>query len=724
MGGRNLIAELQGGTPSPSAGRNLIAEMEGKTAPEAQSSAGFPLDTRTNPVTRGGARALKNVGTGIIDIAADYFPEETASAFGTTPDKLKSAIEAQAQGIRTENQAVSNDPGGSAWLESIGGVLGGAASLPLPSVGGSLLLNGALGGGATAALEPTVGEESRIDNAGKGAAAGAVASKVMGTFLNPVANKLSKEEAANASKLMSEGVNLTPAQRTGSAALGKMEAGFNDLPFTAGKQRDITEGQMQQFTQAVLKRAGINAEKATPDVLEAASKEIGDTFKRLSQANGVKIDAPLLRDIGAVRKDVVRRLGKDDSKTVLSYLDDIMLQRKTGKPIAGDVYQNTRSKLTKLAKAKTNTDPLIAGAYRDVRNALDAAAERSLPANAKGAWADVRDRYAVYKTIDKAMTTTGDNAVSGYISPTSLLNAVKVGNTGYARGYGQLNDIARAGKDIVASKVPDSGTAGRQMVQNLLTGGAFLGAGAAAGGIPAAVGALALPKAIQLGYNTKPVQNYLVNGITKNNGIPAIAARAAGSGATDNNPQQPPAVTLGNEPINNQGYYEEIAPQSNTFEYDAASLGNDFTQQEEGFRDRTYADTKGNPTIGYGFNFNSGIAQNVWKQAGIQTSYKQAKYGKAAITPDEAIALYRTSKKIAEDDARAYYPDFDRLNPRQQTALTDMSYQMGLPTLQGFSGLKKAIKTGNVNAIISSIRKSDIAPERGERIIQLLIAEK
>lgn len=570
-----MNAELPAGfkVVTKGGGAELPAGFKIITPKPSKKPSGFILDTRSNPVTRGGARALKTVGTGLIDIAADYFPEETASAFGTTPDKLKAAIESQAQGIRTENQAVSNDPSGSAWLESIGGILGGAASLPLPSVGSSLLLNGALGGGATAALEPTVGEESRVDNAGKGAAAGAVASKVMGTLLNPITNKLSKEEAANASKLMGEGVNLTPSQRTGSAVLGKMEAGFNDLPFTAGKQRDITEGQMQQFTQAVLKRAGINAEKATPDVLEAASKEIGDTFKQLSQANGVKIDAPLLRDIRAVRKDVVRRLGKDDSKTVLSYLDDIMLQRKTGKPIAGDVYQNTRSKLTKLAKAKTNTDPLIAGAYRDVRNALDAAAERSLPANAKGAWADVRDRYAVYKTIDKAMTTTGDNAVSGYISPTSLLNAVKVGNTGYARGYGQLNDIARAGKDIVASKVPDSGTAGRQMVQNLLTGSAFLGAGAAAGGIPAAVGALALPKAIQLGYNAKPVQNYLVNGITKNTGLPAIAARAAGSGATDNNPQQPPAVTLGNEPIDENGYYEQITPQSNTFKSPDMPLG-------------------------------------------------------------------------------------------------------------------------------------------------------
>ena len=191
-------------------------------------------------------------------------------------------------------------------------------------------------------------------------------------------------------------------------------------------------------------------------------------------------------------------------------------------------------------------------------------------------------------------------------------------------------------------------------------------------------------------------------------------AGVAGAYSTDSN-ASPPPLTL------------EITPQSNTFQYDGAPLGNDFTQQEEGFRDRTYLDSTNNPTIGYGFNFNSGIAPRVWKEAGIQTSYKQAKYGKAAITPDEAIALYRTSKKIAADDARSYYPDFDRLNPRQQTALTDVSYQMGLPTLQQFSGLKKAIKTGNVNAIISSIRKSKYytqTPERADRVIQLLIAEK
>lgn len=150
-----------------------------------------------------------------------------------------------------------------------------------------------------------------------------------------------------------------------------------------------------------------------------------------------------------------------------------------------------------------------------------------------------------------------------------------------------------------------------------------------------------------------------------------------------------------------------------------------FTQQNEGLRTSTYTDTEGNPTVGYGFNFNSGIAPKAWKQSGLARYKNMAKVkrGEESITPQEAQALYQTSISIAAKDAMAYYPDFERLSQSQQEALLDMSYQMGGNSLNEFKGLKNALKKQDKNAIVKSIINSKYyqqTPERAKSIATML----
>ncbi len=151
-----------------------------------------------------------------------------------------------------------------------------------------------------------------------------------------------------------------------------------------------------------------------------------------------------------------------------------------------------------------------------------------------------------------------------------------------------------------------------------------------------------------------------------------------------------------------------------------------FTQQNEGVRLSTYTDTQGNPTVGYGFNFNSGIAPKVWKMAGISKRYNAVKAGRETITPQEAQALYQTSQAIAMKDAKSYFPDFDKLNQGQQIALMDMSYQFGLPKLKEMKSLRSALQRGDKNAIVNAIRNSEYGRKyetRAQKVAQLLIGE-
>jgi GH24 family phage-related lysozyme (muramidase) len=189
------------------------------------------------------------------------------------------------------------------------------------------------------------------------------------------------------------------------------------------------------------------------------------------------------------------------------------------------------------------------------------------------------------------------------------------------------------------------------------------------------------------------------------------------------NPKQQPSVTIGNEPIDENGYYEQITPQSNTFTSPNSSF-NTPTQREEGLRTSVYQDTTGNATIGYGFNLDSPSASKVWKTAKMPVNFNQAKRGEVDITAEEAQRLYDTSEQIATADARAFYPQFDELSKTQKEALVDMSYQLGLPRLKEFKGLRKALIQGNKAGIMKSLIESELhkqTPERNNRRISMLM---
>jgi hypothetical protein len=120
--------------------------------------------------------------------------------------------------------------------------------------------------------------------------------------------------------------------------------------------------------------------------------------------------------------------------------------------------------------------------------------------------------------IDEAMASTTSGAIGGDIPPTALLQAVKrqAGTKGYTTGGGDLNDLARVGAAFVREQIPNSGTAQRTMMQNLLTGGALTGGGAAAMVDPVSTAATAglavgLPKLAQALYNSKVGGKYLMN---------------------------------------------------------------------------------------------------------------------------------------------------------------------------------------------------------------------
>jgi len=109
--------------------------------------------------------------------------------------------------------------------------------------------------------------------------------------------------------------------------------------------------------------------------------------------------------------------------------------------------------------------------------------------------------------VQEAYNRGGAQAAAGNISPVALRQTVKRGATN------ELETLARAGY-VFLRELPQSGTAPRQNVYNILTGAAG-GAGLISGGLPglaAGLGAtVAGPYAANVAYNNPLVRRYLEN---------------------------------------------------------------------------------------------------------------------------------------------------------------------------------------------------------------------
>lgn len=323
----------------------------------------------------------------------------------------------------------------------------------------------------------------------------------------PVRTSLNPEQARLAEVAAQEGIALTPAQQTGSRPLQTLESVFGTMPLTSGPQKLIKEGQNRAFNKAVLSRAGIEADQATPEVLDGAARKLGAQFEDLAAKTTVAFDDDFLKSLNQVSTRYANKLPTNVKPIVDSYVEDLA-QFVDGMP--GAVYQQARSDLTKQAKATVNSDPMLSNTLRGIRDALDDAAERSLPSEIRQQWQDVRRQYGNLKTIEKAMSNTTAGAAAGDISPTQLSQAVKQGGN-YARGQGDLNDLSRVGTAFIRDNVPNSGTPERALMANLLSGGLAGGVGVGINPL-AGIATLLGPKAAQMAYNTGPVQNWLTKG--------------------------------------------------------------------------------------------------------------------------------------------------------------------------------------------------------------------
>jgi hypothetical protein len=463
---------------------------------------------------KSGARQFGQAIYAPINDAVDFGPSEPQSTLERGAYGAGRGV-ANAASFMLPGAAVSKFAQAGTLPSRVGGVM---ASQPVAQA-----VAGGVAGG--------VGEATGSDMAGL--AAGLALPSVTGLArglgrkaVTPFPSQLSQNEQRLAAEAQSMGMDLTPGQLTGSPGLRTMESMFAQLPFTAKSQGAKYAGQRTSFNRAVLEKAGISADDASPEVMDKAFRSIGKEFDDLAARTTVNVDQQLFDDVAGISQDYGRRLPTDVAPVFKSYVDDLaVMHRELGNApqVAGSEYQKISSEIKRKARQSASR-PELQDALNRLAGTLDSALERSSGSEMRRAWADVRNRYRNMLTIDEAMGAgTSGSRSAGDIPFTGLRTSVKgMDKRGYARGRGDLNKLSRVGDFLGSAIPPDSGTPRRQMMQNLLTFGAG-GGGAgflAAGGDPviAAIVAGAAaggPKAAQLAYNTPALQAYLKNQMIK-----------------------------------------------------------------------------------------------------------------------------------------------------------------------------------------------------------------
>lgn len=552
---------------------------------------------------------------------------------------------------------------GSGVVGVIGEALGNPLTLPTAALsGGASLLRmagaGAAQGAASGALDPTQKGESRLENTAIGGAIGGIAApatKVVGdTISDAVSPYFGKFIRSNSSVPMGR---VKPEIMPFEDIQAMASKSYDDAAKAGGVIRP------DAVNKIIAKAQGIGAKSQGAQRFQGGQKDAVDTVVAKMQN---------LQNRGMTLRDVQE-------------IDDILQDSISKEFVAGSGLTNEGRKISQI---------------RDMfHNAHSELQPRDFIGGNAGfrAWRE-GDRLFAASSNAKQVEGIINNAMSADNPAMALKTGFRtlLRNKRNLRGFSQ-DEIKFIKHASNTGEITDLlRTVGSRLNPIIATSTGGADAGLAAYGVSKISREMAntaqgrradkVLQAITSRATGSPMPSLRV-GTTPLGAAGGAAATGAGvSGVTQypepyqQAPQPQPAPTL--EPLD---FPQQQKPQSSLTP----------TQQNEGFRGTVYNDMMGNPTIGYGFNLNSGIAPKVWEQAGFDPkALPLVKAGKLSISEQHGEALYRAAEKIATDDARKYVSNFNELSEPRKAALIDLSYQLGYPRLAKFETVKKHIENG------------------------------
>lgn len=356
--------------------------------------------------------------------------------------------------------------------------LGVAASL------GKRAASGAIIGGGLGSLQPvtdtdTPYAEQKAFQTGLGVLGGAAAPAV-GAALGKV---FSPTVSADVRSLLDRGIRLTPGQILGGS-WRSLEDKLASYPvagsFISGAQARSVDDFNRVLSNEVLSPIGMALPKIVKtgrDAVAYAGKQISNIYNTVLPKMTGELDAPLMMKFSDVI-DRAKSLGASDD--ALNRLERIIEGQFTKRSSTSSGYfdgstlkliQSDLSDLGRKFSSSANADDQLVGDA--VHEMTDAFNDMLLQRNPQ--YADILSganaAWAKFSRLRAAAGRVG--AKGGNVTPAQFAGAVRAGDASaqkgaYARGTALMQDLSDAALDVLPSKYPDSGTAGRLSLLGLL----------------------------------------------------------------------------------------------------------------------------------------------------------------------------------------------------------------------------------------------------------------
>ena len=464
------------------------------------------------------ANLARSVAQGLYFGFGDELVAGAGALLGGDYDKILQSEREQIGGFQQKypKSALGTEVGGAvlpnvaSWLASpfTGGTSGVATTTattarlaPLISKilgGAGTAQRGAVVGGTQGALYGAGTATGGLMDRGQGAVGGSIIGAPLGAVGNKVINALSPSSFGNITQRISDlgllkgkGMDLTLGQLTGKAGTF-FENAFESIPVLGSLPRGARSRQFEQFNRMAFNDAltpiGQKLDDATQmggdalkDVLNKISKQYDDVLEGVTlDANSTQmltnnIDEILLNSIGAKIDDPLFDKAENEiNKFLLKYNETGQL---TGQNLKKE-YSDLGSRIIAYNKSTNPNDKLIANTLRKVQEEIKNVIRQVEPE--VGAKLTATDQsYSMYKILEKTVRSQKQN---DFFTPNQLVSAVQSSDLSKGKklssmGDMSFSDIAGAGKRVLGSKVPNSGTAERLLTAGLLTGGTGLGTG-------------------------------------------------------------------------------------------------------------------------------------------------------------------------------------------------------------------------------------------------------
>lgn len=154
-----------------------------------------------------------------------------------------------------------------------------------------------------------------------------------------------------------------------------------------------------------------------------------------------------------------------------------------------------------------------------------------------------------------------------------------------------------------------------------------------------------------------------------------------------------------------------------------ANLARQHIAANEGLRFRVYKDTKGLPTIGYGFNLTTSSARGICKQVGID--YDNLMAGAINLTQAQANSIFEFQLEEVAVEAAQTFPDLTSYPQNVVIVICDLIFNLGHAGFLAFHHFIADIKARRFALAANDLQHSlwfTQVGKRGPKNVDLLLA--